>query len=430
VNKTSQDTKSLWLFFLIWPFGGFCFALKNVLNRNYHKIILAFSFLFGYSVYLYSGDIINYETSFHEVRTNYAWSDYFYLMTHVFSPDKLDHYIPNVVTRQPDVYAFSLQFFISRLTDNPRWFWAIVSVIYTAFFLTFITEIAKEVKWIDKNIAQKVFFIALLVVIPYYVGVTGVRFWTALFVFMIGAIRLVRNRQIKHLLYASLSILIHYSFFLPVAILIIYRLVRLRRDVRYVLVFGCMMFFVVSSTTSLLGFIENSLTFFSETTIEERISGYSDEEQLVGKQEKAAKANWYVKTRAEALLYFLLIITSLEAFGIIKFRNNEFLASMEPLIILFLCITLLTINLGSIGRFKNIFYLLSLSRYIILIGMMPLNHTLKLYSYILMPILLLWIIVTFRAGFYFTEPLLLVNNVFTTFVMHSEVSLSEFLVGH
>jgi hypothetical protein len=160
------------------------------------------------------------------------------------------------------------------------------------------------------------------------------------------------------------------------------------------------------------------------------VSGYSNEDQLEVRKEKAAGANWYVKLRGEAMLYFLLMITFIEVFGIIQFKSSPFLDKIQPLLILFLCITLLTMNLGSIGRFKNIFYLLSLSRYVILIGLQPLNYVLKVYSYLLIPILVLWVLVIFRAGFYFMDPFLLLNNGITAFFVRSNESLSEFLIGH
>ncbi len=43
---------------------------------------------------------------------------------------------------------------------------------------------------------------------------------------------------------------------------------------------------------------------------------------------------------------------------------------------------------------------------------------------------MLYIIVVFRAGFYTVDPLLLVNNSIFTFFMHSDISLSELLIGH
>jgi hypothetical protein len=86
--------------------------------------------------------------------------------------------------------------------------------------------------------------------------------------------------------------------------------------------------------------------------------------------------------------------------------------------------------MGSLSRFKYVYFLLLLSRFVILAGLQPENKKMKAITKIFVPFLALYILVTFRAGFYFVDPLLLINNSLTMFFLNSDISLSEFIVGH
>jgi hypothetical protein len=419
---------SLYFLFFIWPFASFLLAAGRIVSKQYQGVILLFSFLFGYSVYLYSGDILDYERSFYQVH-DYSWDDFLYLISHVLSADKLNHYTTNTVNQQPDIYALTLQFLVSRFTDNPRWFWAIVSLLYTYIFLKFINEVALQIKWTNKW-PQKIFFLYLALVIPFYVGVTGVRFWTALFFFMVFAMRYVRTNELKYIFIAALSTVIHYSFLVPLVLLFAYRYIKISRVLTIFLVLLSLTYFSLSSNTQMLGAIQSNLTFFGETTIGSRAEGYSDVEIFGQRIEKSSGANWYKQLQPQALHYFLTIVFLLEFFGLFKWRSNAFLDRLYPFIIIFFCLALLSFSLGSIGRFKNIFYLATLFRYTALCGLNPDSRSLRNLSYIIVPILFLHVMVSFRGGFYYVDPLLLIGNPVVLFLVQSGQSLSEFLIGH
>jgi hypothetical protein len=418
----------LFILFLIWPFGTLLLAIRKFTEEHYRFIILLFSILFGYSVYLFSGDILRYEQAFYEIIT-YEWGDYFHLLLNSFSADKLAGFSKNVVNTQPDVYALSLQFLTSRLTEDPRWFWAIVSLLYTYFFIQFLSEVIKETELV-KTIPQIIFISYLVLLIPYYYGVTGVRFWTAVFIFMLCVMRYIRYQDAKYIIIAAFTILVHYAFILPVGLLLFYRFIPSNRYVIAAMMIVSIGFFAASSNTQILTTIENNMGIFSGTAIEDRADSYTNQDILEAKQERGDERNWYVKLRGDSILFFLIILFPLEAMGVFGWKTNEFTRRLFPMILLFFCITLLTYNLGSIGRFKNIFYLLCLVNYSVLAGLNPKSRSLNLVAYFLAPLLLLHLLVTFRALFYWIDPLLIIGNPIVIYLFRSDESLSEFIVGH
>ncbi len=159
INSRQNNIYS-WIGFIFVPFVMFLYALKNFFNRNNQMLILAFSFLYGYSVFLTTGDITRYESTFYEVAS-YTWDDYYYLLTNFLSVEKDLYYTMNSAINKPDLYSLSLNFIITRFTENPRWFWAFVSIIYTYFIINFLNTLSKETIWIKYLYMQRVFFISI-----------------------------------------------------------------------------------------------------------------------------------------------------------------------------------------------------------------------------------------------------------------------------
>jgi hypothetical protein len=427
MRESNKSVRYLTLLMLYLPFLPFLYSVFNIRNIKYHGILLIFSFLYGYSVYMYSGDVVQYNMAFSEM-VNLRWGDFGNLLLGGYVP-KYNTEEVALVSGQPDIYASTLMFAVSRITDNSRWFFAVVSLIYTWLCLGFLREVYKELNW-NNSLPQKIFFIFLLLIVPFYVGVTGVRFWTALFLFMIYAIKTIRGNNLQYILLSALSILIHFSFILPVMMLIMYKFINLKRSISSILIVASFGLFIFSSSTQVLNTVGSTSALFKDTTIETRVSSYGNADLLAERQQSEPQDNWYVTLRVKAILYSLLFAFLLEYFGLLKWQSNVFLDRLYPFYILSVIITLFTYNLGSLGRFVYIFYLLSFIRYTVIAGFNPKNKPIRVLSYIIAPVLLLHIAVIFRAGFYTVDPFLIIGNPFVIFLVQSSQSLSELLVGH
>lgn len=422
------NASPLFLLSLIFPGIGFLLSLNNIWDKQYQKIILIFAFWLGFNVYFFGGDIIEYNNAF-PITEKYSWSSFFYLMLNSFSESKLILYPDNVVNSKPDIYALTLQFLVSRFTSEARWFFAFASLIYTYLFLKFVNEVL-IFSGVNRTKPWRLFFACLLLIVPFYVGVTGIRFWTALFWFMLFAMKYIRTKQPLFIALAAVSILIHYTFMFPVGVLLIYRFLNISKSAMRVLVISSLMFFAVSTTTGLLGYADQALELFEDNSVKTVASGYTDEDNLIEKQKDTDTANWYVKLKQALVVYSFMAIFLLEFFNVFKWRTNKYLDSWHSLYVLFFCIAAFTSNLGSLGRFMYIFYLLCIIRLLILSSINIKNKHLKAITYWMYPVIILHALLSFRAGFYFLDPLLFPGNPYVYFVVHSTESLSEFLVGH
>lgn len=413
---------------LLLPAVAFGMSVKHIWDKQYHKIILLFAFWLGYTVFFFGGDVVEYKNAF-DITAKYDWSGYFYLLRNTFSDDKFILFPDNVVNSKPDMYALTLQFIITRFTDNERWFFGFASFIYVYLILKFKDEVLLFAG-VQPGKIWRFFFASLLLIVPFYVGITGVRFWAALFWFMLFTMKYLRTKRVYYILIAAVSITMHYTFMFPVGVLLIYRFLNISRAAMRVLVIASLAFFVLSTTAGLLGFANDAIEIFGDSSVKTVSSSYTDEENIEAKNTEAEAANWYVKARQTLITYGFFSIFLLEFAGVFRWKRNEYLDSWYSLYVLFFSISALTSNLGSLGRFSYIFYLLCLVRLLVLCALNPKNrylHTIRLFMF---PVMTIHVLVSLRAGFYFVDPLLLVGNPVVFFLVQSKTSLSEFIVGH
>lgn len=424
-----NNLNPLFILTLIFPGMAFLYSIKRIWYKQYQKIILVFFFWFGYSIIFYGGDINEYKNAF-EITSTYQWHDYFYLVGHAFSDAKWDIYQHNTVIEKPDYYALTLQFLVTRFTTEVRWFFAFASLIYCFIFLRFLNEVLR-VTGIGKENPQKILLVSLLVLVPFYVGVSGVRFWPALFLFLLFVLKYYRTGKLYYIALSAVSIAFHYTFMVPVGIFLLAIVMNISKRILVSFVIGSVLFFTISSTTNIFAFTNTIIEEFGESSVAEATEAYTNEDVLAETTEIIQNANWYVKAREVLVKYSFLLIFMLDFFGFFKWRTNRFLESWYSLYVLFFCFALITSNLGSIGRFMYVFQLLCIIRLGVIAQINGRkNIAIKNVTTIMVPIMLLHFLVSLRAGFYFVDPLLFVGNPIVFFFVHSSVSLSEIIVGH
>jgi hypothetical protein len=120
----------------------------------------------------------------------------------------------------------------------------------------------------------------------------------------------------------------------------------------------------------------------------------------------------------------------LEFFGFLKFNTDSYIKRLDGLLLTFFSIAILSSNLGSLGRFAYVFYLFSIIKLLYLSRLNINNKHFKTMASILLPILVLHVVLSLRAGFYSVDPYLIIGNPILFLFTQSDISLSEFLVGH
>lgn len=415
------------LFYFVFPFFGLVQGMKNFLKRNSVLPIVIFGFWFGYTVFYYSGDVLHYRDNF-KFLIDYTWNDFFTIVWNNYSREGVGIFNKdNLFHSKPDLFAITLGFLISRITEEPRLFFAVLGVIY--FFL--VSHFLKEaVVYTNSSYNKnwKLFFIFLVFIVPFYVGITGVRFWTALFLFGWMVLRFINTGKTKFVFFAAFSCLMHYTFIFPVAVVSLTFFLKLNKSIAKPVVILGVIYALLSSTTSSLDFISDIVKLADNEVIEESASSYLNQDRLSERHADVAATNWYVQWRIHLINIFFLSFYLIDFFYL---RNKNPVKSkfFERNYDIFFLISLFTLNLGSIARFIYIFY------FFVLIRLMEIHSSdcvkkYSIWSKIALPILFLHILVTFRSGFYFVDPYLVFMPSILLVFFESDVSLSQLLIGH
>ena len=135
-----------------------------------------------------------------------------------YSISDILHYF--IASGEVDILRTIISYIISRFTDSQ----AVLTMVYGFIFGFFFS---RNIWYIFSFIGQKLTFLekllilSLILVVPiWFLG--GFRMWTAFHVFLYGLLPYILENRKKSLLFVYLSFLVHFSFLVPIFILLTY----------------------------------------------------------------------------------------------------------------------------------------------------------------------------------------------------------------
>jgi hypothetical protein len=191
-------------------------------------------------------------------------------------------------TRFWDIYQPLLTFAVSRFTDDANILFMFFGLVIGVFYGGIIHEVARLLpeRW---HALEIVLLVSLAFTVNVASAINNVRMYTAMFVFAYGAITYwARNHRIS-IIYAICSPLIHFSFLIPVALLLFSNRLRVVTNVLY-LIFVLSFFFAAIDPGILAGLLEKaSFGLFK------RVSPYLSEKSLFEENALLITANLWMQ---------------------------------------------------------------------------------------------------------------------------------------
>ncbi len=313
-------------------------------------------------------------------------------------------------TNYVDIVQPLITFIVSKFTDNPK-------VLFTVFALIFGFFYSRNIWYILDRLNNKITFIILIFIIVYALlnpifNINGFRMYAAAHIFLYGTLPFLLEGNKKKLFWAFFSVFVHFSFFLPVFILICYILFGNRLGIYF-------WFFIVACFFSEINIqtARESLAYLPGV-FSSRLELYFDADYISSLSQSQADLSWYMLYYIKLKSWILIALSVL----VFVWGKNE-LKSRPDLLNLF-CFALLICgwakllgNLPSAGRFGIIANLFMFAFFILFFSE---HKDLKFYKeleFISIPILLLFIIVTIRMGLDFMGlSTILGNPVYSYFV--------------
>ncbi len=420
----SINSQSHWNLFLLFPIYAAYYALKSYKATWAKNIIWAFVVFYGFTIGTSkeiaagsdggTADIFRYaqgvkdlhekSLSFSEIKKLYAENE------------------------DIDILNLTISIIVSRITDNLQLLAAVYGLIFGFFFSRNIWFVLERVKGEIKPIIL-ILIAAYFLVNPFW-NIGGFRFWTATHIFIYGLLPYLYKGQKKGIFISSLSVLVHFSFTLPVLFLWLYVLIGNRTVFYFV-------FFISSIITS--EFNITTFNAFIEANAPEKVvtrtSGYRNEESVEEFREGGENAqidntvqiSWHARFYQKALKW------SLMAFLIFLFFRRKVIKQFSASIYNSFNFTLLFWGFANImssipsgGRYLTVAALSALPLIIFFLHNRKKEKMLSNLIVVAYPALLLFIIVSIRVGFYSITLKTLLNPIIVLF-MDNNVTLNDLI---
>jgi hypothetical protein len=401
------------LLFLVWPLLALLSAFKNYKSSWAKNILWAFVAFYGFAFAIGAesegSDINRYVQQVKDLHTV------------EMTTSKAVEYFQE--SGEVDILRTFIAVSLSRVTDSQ----AILTLIYGIIFGFFFS---RNIWYLLEHMEGKLQPITILLltcfflVIPIW-NINGFRMWTAAHIFIYGLLPFLFEGKKNKILVCLASILVHFSFIVPVGILFGYMLA----GNRLVLYFG---FFVLSFFISEINLevFNNIVESYAPEIVQERTSSYRSETQVEqhregGQQNKVWYAVWYrVALRWSITGFIILLFFKGRAF----FKENKGWLSLFSFTLLFNGAANLLSSLPSGGRFGSIATLLALSVIILYIQNRQHDKVLKRFTLAAIPALLLFIVVAVRIGLYsMSATAVLGNPIIAVFFTGEHISLNDFM---
>lgn len=410
VSKTSTAPAAILGF--LYPFGGLLYSIWNY-RKPYAKVLF-------YVFCLFVGYTFIYQAEGTEVGSGIDSARYARNLMHAFD-NQISWSQAIAFHGSVDYYSGTVTYLLSRFTSNGK----ILFLVYAAIMGYFLTQ---NLWFVIERLKGRVsgptviLLVLLALVCPIWL-VNGVRMWTALHVFLFGALRFIYFGEKKNLIWPFVSIFIHFSFLFPFAFLVIYILAPTKNLSFY---FG---FFVISFFINEIDFefIRNFLYSYMPENMQPRI-GYIDDDYMARAREAVESRSIHVRYRREAYKYIVLVLGTVAYYQIAHrhIQPPEWLTKLFRFSLFFYGVSLI-MSLAPTGhRYLFLANSFILSCFVLLTninGFFLLRKT----THLLFPFLFLLIFIEMRMGLGFLGPITFLGNFILTAFIEINIPIIVYL---
>jgi len=402
-----------YLSFLVWPFGVMLASLRHWEKPWVKNIFWIFCIFFGFTFFLaedspnWSPDSIRYAQTLAEYAHNNM------------SLGELWKSIYSENSSNLDIFQPLITYLISRVTSNPR-------ILFTVFGLIFGYFYSRNVWYVLDQIHGKLSIILLLFILAFCLfnpiwNINGFRYWTAAQIFIFGTLPYLVKGEKKRLIWALLSVLVHFSFLYAVASLFLFLMLKNRFNLYFV-------FFILTSIVKEINLESvQSVLSFLPGIFQHRIESYANPEYAESIHLELQSSSWFVTFSSMGIRYIVYImVISIFIFGRNLLKNRHDYMTL-------LCYSLFLYSFANIfslipsgGRFITLANIFIFAFFIFFISTYTEFTWLKLIKILSVPFLLLFCVFNIRVGMeFFGLTTILGNPIFSALTIDRVSLINE-----
>lgn len=392
------------LLFLLWPFLSVFIAFYKYKSSWAKNIVWFFVAFYGYNMVISNEgiDANRYRDKFIEMATTKTSTN---ILTDLYAEDS-----NNVDLLQP-----LLTYIVSIFTDNYK-------VLFLVYGLVFGYFLSRNL-WLLFDRANGVLStVSILLLVIFFIinpiwNINGFRFYAAAQIFVYGCLTFFLERKKSGVLVAISSVLVHFSFFLPLLVLFIYFLIGNKQKMYFY-------FFLISLFVSELNLesVRNNLLIISPVVFEDRIEGYTNKEYKENIDNSYVFSNWYIKYKSESLRYSLYLLLIGLHWRRNSFRNNTALFKLFCYVLLFYSIANIVSSVPSANRYIEVASVLAIALVFFIIQFKD-DKNIDIIVKVTAPALLVFFMVTIRLGLDTIGLTTILGNPIIALFMNDDVAL-------
>jgi len=415
LSQTMEDQKksrlTIFALYMVSPFIALLLAMKRYKSSWAKNVAWFFVVFYGFTFVILSEgfDSSRYRDALVNMhQTEMTLSNF---STLLYSDE----------TRYVDVVQPITTFIISRFTDNYRVLFAVYGLIFGYFYsrnIWFLIDRAEP--YLKKE------NIVVIITFAFLIGfwqMNGIRMWTAAHIFFFGAVRYLVDNDKKGIVISAGSILMHFSFMLPVALLIGYFFLQNRIHLYYI--FFLSSFFIAEID---IGFVREMMLAILPETFHGRVYAYAGDAVYERWSTQERTSNWYIIYYRVGLKWFIITmlsiiyITSLD-----QIKRNKHLFSLVCFSFLFLGLANFAGMIPSGGRFGSVANLFGVASIFLYFQNIEYPDIIKRFQIIWIPVLVFYCVVALRVGMDTIGVLAIIGNPIIAVFGNIDMALIEIL---
>jgi len=423
-RKKLQTSDSHWFIFLLLPFFASITAVRSFRSDWAKNVVWAFIVYYGFTFanakeIMGTSDISRYVDDLKELYGR--------------SLNLADVLMIFKESGEADVVRTIIAVVVSRFTESGSVLTAVYGFIFGFFFTRNIWYLLERLKGRLKGMV--IFFLFVFFLINPIWNINGFRFNAATLVFIYGALPYLYENKKSKLIFCFISILFHFSFLLPLSVLVIYLLAGNRKNV-YFFFFIASVFLSNINIGQFNNFIEQNLP----ELFLERSKNYREEDTVDNFREKDESVkvdrdtgaflekSWYAVYYKRCLHWSLtLLLIGLFIFGKNIFTGSKWLLNGYCLSLLLFGAGNFMKSLPSGERFLMIASMLTVSVLIFYMQNQEREKYISKITMVVTPFIFLYCLVSLRTGLYTISLNTIISNPFFALLSDYNLSINDII---
>lgn len=397
--------------FLVWPLLAVVSAFRNYRSSWGKNILWAFVAFYGLTFAIgaesQGSDIVRYVDEI----------EYLHGIPMSMN-DAVNYYLQS---GEVDILRTIIAIAVSRVTESQSVLTLIYCFIFGFFFSRNIWYVLDRLKGKLRPITL-LLLVCFFLVVPMW-SIISFRMWTAAHIFIYGLLPFLFEGKWRGVFIASLSILVHFAFLVPMGVLFAYIIFGNRLTI-YFIFFILTFLFAEINVEAFNDIVES----YAPEIVQERTEGYRAENQVESYRESSETNEvwysvWYGRALRWAVMGFLVILFWR---GRTFFKDHERWLHLFSFTLLFFGVANLMSSLPSGGRYLSVATLPALALITMYVQNRQQERGMRQLIFLTTPALLLFVVVSVRIGLYSLSPTTILGNPIVALFLSGEyISLND-----